>query len=83
MLIFVHLAPLVLHHYNHVTRVIRVGAVVSCYTTVERTGRSSIHVQVEVWAVNQGKTELHKVTEGVFVFVAIDDNGRTRAIPSK
>lgn len=60
---------------------VKVGAVVSCYTTLVRTGRSSIHVQVEVWAVNQGKTELHKVTEGVFVFVAIDDNGRTRAIP--
>lgn len=60
---------------------VKVGAVVSCYTQVVRTGRSSIDVQVEVWAVNQGKTELHKVTEGTFVFVAIDDNGRTRALP--
>lgn len=60
---------------------VKVGAVVSCYTLLKNTGRSSIEVQVEVWAVNQGKTEVHKVTEGLFVFVAIDDNGRTRAIP--
>jgi acyl-CoA thioesterase YciA len=59
---------------------VKVGAVVSCFTEIVETGRSSIHVQVEVWAQNQGKTELHKVTEGLFVFVAIDNNGRTRAI---
>lgn len=59
---------------------VKVGAVVSCYTEVVETGRSSIHVQVEVWAVNQGKTEVHKVTEGLFVFVALDQNGRTRAL---
>lgn len=61
---------------------VKVGAVVSCYTRTVETGRSSIQVQIEVWAVNQGRTEPHKVTEGMFVFVAIDGNGRTRVIPS-
>lgn len=60
---------------------VKVGAVVSCYTEIAETGRSSIHVQVEVWAQNQSRTEAHKVTEGLFVFVAIDNNGRTRSIP--
>lgn len=59
---------------------VKVGAVVSCFADIESVGRSSIHVQVEVWTANQGSTELNKVTEGIFVFVAIDDNGRTRAI---
>ncbi len=61
---------------------VRVGALVSCFADIASVGRSSIQVQVEVWVTNQGSTELTKVTEGMFVFVAIDDNGRTRAISS-
>lgn len=59
---------------------VKVGAVVSCFAEINSVGRSSIQVQVEVWTTNPGSTELIKVTEGMFVFVAIDDNGRTRAI---
>lgn len=59
---------------------VNVGALVSCFADIATVGRSSIQVQVEVWITNQGSTELIKVTEGMFVFVAIDDNGRTRAI---
>ncbi len=61
---------------------VKVGALVSCFADIASVGRSSIQVQVEVWIANQGSTELTKVTEGMFVFVAIDDNGRTRAISS-
>jgi acyl-CoA thioesterase YciA len=65
---------------------VQVGAVVSCYTEVISVGRSSIHVQVEVWSRmtgNIGEPGSHnKVTEGTFVFVAIDENGRTRAVPA-
>ncbi len=58
-----------------------VGAVVSCYTRVAHVGRSSIQVEVEVWMFPPGdQSRQVKVTEGTFVFVAVDDNGRTRAI---
>lgn len=60
-----------------------VGAIVSCYTEVVQTGRSSIEVLVEVWISSAEKQEPIKVTEGTFVFVAIDQNGRTRALASK
>jgi acyl-CoA thioesterase YciA len=43
-------------------------------------GRSSIRIIVEVWIVSQQDREPIKVTEGEFVYVAIDENGRTRAI---
>ncbi|ARN73929.1 acyl-CoA thioesterase [Oceanicoccus sagamiensis] len=57
---------------------VHVGAIVSCYTEVTKIGRSSVHINVEVW-INEKKTfEPVKVTEGEFVFVAIDDSGRTR-----
>lgn len=62
---------------------IKVGSVVSCYTRVRGAGRSSIKVEVEAWVQPRetAKGERTKVAEGRFIFVAIDDNGRTRAIP--
>lgn len=61
---------------------VMVGAVVSCYCDVINTGRSSIEVNVEVWITPPDKSEIVKVTEGLFIFVAIDDNGRTRPLPN-
>lgn len=60
---------------------VQVGAVVGCYTRVRGVGRSSVRVEVEAWIVDGlGEDDAIKVAEGEFVFVAIDDNGRTRAI---
>ena len=59
---------------------VHVGAVVSCYCDVLEIGRSSIRIMVEVWINSQHDGEPIKVTEGEFVYVAIDENGRTRAI---
>lgn len=58
---------------------VKVGDVVSCYTEIIEVGRSSIRIAVEVWTNVQ--IDPMKVTEGEFVFVAIDDNGRTRVVP--
>lgn len=60
---------------------VHVGAVVSCYCDVLEVGRSSIRILCEVWINSRVDGEPQKVTEGEFVFVAIDENGRTRAIP--
>jgi acyl-CoA thioesterase YciA len=61
---------------------IQIGSVVGCYTKVRGVGRSSVRVEVEAW-INDvtDASEWTKVAEGEFVFVAIDGNGRTRAIP--
>jgi len=61
---------------------VQVGAVVSCYCDVLEVGRSSIRIMVEVWINSPHDGEPLKVTEGEFVFVAIDESGRTRAIRS-
>lgn len=58
---------------------VRVGDVVSCYTEILEVGRSSMRIAVEVWTNVQ--EDPMKVTEGEFVFVAIDDNRRTRVVP--
>ena len=59
---------------------VHVGAVVSCYCDVIDIGRSSIRIMVEVWINSPHDGEPIKVTEGEFVFVAIDEQRRTRTI---
>jgi len=60
---------------------VSVGSIVSCFADIAEIGRSSMHINIEVWISNsitgQGQ---RKVAEGQFIFVAIDDNGRTRRI---
>lgn len=59
---------------------VHVGAVVTCYCDVVEVGRSSIRIVVEVWIDSPHDGEPIKVTEGEFIFVAIDDKRRTRTI---
>ena len=55
---------------------------ISVYAEVERVGRTSMGVRIEVVAHRDlGATEV-KVTEGLFTFVALDANHRPRAIES-
>ncbi|HLS97213.1 MAG: acyl-CoA thioesterase [Porticoccaceae bacterium] len=59
-------------------RPVPVGAVVSCYTSLLETGRSSMRINIEVWIETEGSGERAKVTEGDFVYVAISGEGTTR-----
>lgn len=62
-------------------RPVPVGATVSCYANPIEVGRTSIRTLIEVWIKDCRTSETAKVTEGEFVYVAIDDNGRTRPVP--
>ena len=61
-------------------RPVPVGATISCYCEVQEIGRSSVKVMVDVWLRIYETGERYKVTEGTFIYVAIDDKGRTRRI---
>jgi len=60
-----------------------VGDEVSCYTRIQRIGRTSISLMVETWVrrARQGKP-IH-VTEGVYTFVSLDDAGAPAEIAKK
>ena len=61
---------------------VAVGSTVSCYAEVQQIGRSSAHINIEVWMLDAtSETAGRKVAEGLFVFVAIDENGKSRPIP--
>jgi acyl-CoA thioesterase YciA len=64
-------------------RPVHVGDVVCCYTDIVKTGKTSMTVLVEVWALRERNTADNvKVTEGAFTFVAIGKDGNKRALPS-
>lgn len=62
---------------------VHVGDLVSCHAHLEKVGRTSMTINIEVWANSHLKEEKQKVTEGSFVFVAIDDHGQPRPVNGK
>ena len=62
------IAPILLHD------------IISVYARVERIGRTSIGIRIEVVASRDRGTRQEKVTEGLFTFVALDENHRPRPV---
>ena len=62
---------------------VRVGDILSFYAKLQRRGRTSITVAVELYAERySAQGQYMKVTEANLTYVAIDDEGRPRAIPT-
>lgn len=54
--------------------------VISVYAQIERVGRTSMAIRIEVIATrDRGQTE-KKVTEAIFTFVALDEQNRPRPV---
>jgi acyl-CoA thioesterase YciA len=59
---------------------VSVGDEVSVYCDVTKVGRTSITVATEAWRRHRFEDVQIKVTQAVFTFVAIDDDGRPRPV---
>ncbi len=59
---------------------VHVGDIVSCYVELLKKGTTSLTIAVEVWTEAAASLGKFKVTEGIFVFVAIDDKGNPRPV---
>ena len=60
---------------------ISVGDEASCYCALVKIGDTSGVWKVETWARGRGQgKEPQKVTEGVFIFVAIYEGGHSRSL---
>ncbi len=63
------IAPILLHD------------IISVYARIERTGRTSMGLRIEVIATrNRGSQEV-KVTEALFTFVSLDEENRPKPLP--
>ena len=61
---------------------VRVGDILSFFSTVTRVGNTSVTVEVEVFAERYNAQGAYvKVTEASLTYVAIDDQGKPRPIP--
>src|SRR2546430_12690598 len=54
---------------------VHVGDTVACYARLEKIGRTSMRIPVEVWVHRFMSGEEVRVTQAVFIYVAIDDQG--------
>ncbi len=59
-----------------------IGDVVCCYAKVQKVGKTSVKVKIETWITRQYSGELIKVTEGTFVYVALDEDRKPKRIDS-
>lgn len=64
-------------------RPVYVGDVVSCFAKVAKRGNTSIGVSIQVWVERIADQSILKVTEGLFTYVAIDEQGRPTPIQWK
>ena len=63
---------------------VRVGDILSFFASLTRLGRTSVTVQVEVYAERfRSQGTYIKVTEASLTYVAIDDNGQPRELPKR
>lgn len=57
-----------------------VGDIVNCHAHLVRVGRTSMRIHIEAWVQRGRDGKLLQVTEGVFTYVAIDDQGRPHPV---
>jgi len=62
---------------------VKVGDVLCIYCTISKVGRTSITVDIEAYARRNRISDRVKVTEGSFIYVALDDDGKPRPVEPK
>ena len=63
---------------------VHVGDIVSCHAELIKLGKTSLTIAVEVWAEQVTSTNgSYRVTQGTFVFVAVDADGKPRQVTER
>ena len=63
-------------------RPVKVGDVLCIYAKVLKVGRTSLGIGIEAWVLRDRVGAREKVTEALFTFVAISQDGRPRLLPA-
>ncbi len=62
---------------------IYVGDFICCYASLVRLGNTSMTIKIETWAIGSEDLKRRLVTEGEFVYVSIDENGKPKALDKR
>ncbi len=65
----------------HFVRPVHVGDEVTIYAKLVKLGRSSITMDIQAWARARDQAHAENVITAKFIFVAIDEDGNSRALP--
>jgi len=65
----------------HFLTPVHVGDEVSVYARIISVGRTSIKLKVEAYRRERHGDDKIKVTEAIFTFVALDEDGKARPVP--
>jgi acyl-CoA thioesterase YciA len=57
-----------------------VGDTVACYAELIKVGRTSMQFNIEVWTLSLSDEHHKKVAEGLFTFVAIDEDRKPQPV---
>jgi acyl-CoA thioesterase YciA len=60
---------------------VKIGDTLCIYTDVVKVGRTSMTLKVEAWAQRYLSDRMDKVTDALFVMVALDESGRPEPVP--
>ncbi len=62
---------------------VKIGDTLCIYTEITRVGRTSLTLKVEAWAQRYLTPHMEKVTDAVFVMVALDPEGKPTPVPAE
>lgn len=63
---------------------VKIGDTLCIYTDVVKVGRTSMTLKVEAWAQRYlSSHRMEKVTDAIFVMVALDENGKPKPVPAE
>ncbi|MDF1655273.1 MAG: acyl-CoA thioesterase [Coxiellaceae bacterium] len=54
----------------------KVGDFLCCYGELESVGRTSMKIKISTWSLSAKDESRRQITEGIFTFVAINDEGK-------
>lgn len=60
---------------------VKIGDTLCIYTDVVKVGRTSMTLKVEAWAQRYLSHLMEKVTDAIFVMVALDQHGKPKPVP--
>ncbi|ABR60455.1 acyl-CoA thioesterase [Sinorhizobium medicae] len=62
---------------------VKIGDTLCIYTDIIKVGRTSMTLKVEAWAQRYLSQVMDKVTDAIFVMVALDSSGKPTPVPAE
>ncbi|AWI57460.1 acyl-CoA thioesterase [Sinorhizobium fredii] len=62
---------------------VKIGDTLCIYTDIVTVGRTSMTLKVEAWAQRYLSHVMEKVTDAIFVMVALDNTGKPTPVPAE